>query len=85
MGEQMLTMKSEVFGEPSVVGDELVRSERWRFTILELSCEFPQISRTVLYETITVRLGFHRFCARWVPKILTDTHKTQRMARVFTC
>jgi transposase len=39
---------------PSVVSDNLVQSvdqkisERWRFTISELSCEFPQTSRTVL-------------------------------------
>jgi hypothetical protein len=25
---------------------------------------FPQISLTVLYEIITVRLGYHKFCAR---------------------
>jgi hypothetical protein len=43
----------ERFGRPSVVSDNLVRSvdqkisERRCFTILKLSCEFPQISRTV--------------------------------------
>jgi hypothetical protein len=31
--------------------------ERQHFTISELSCEFPQISVTGLYEIITVRLG----------------------------
>jgi hypothetical protein len=39
--------------------------ERWHFTILELLCEFPQISCTVLYEIITLRLGYHKFYARW--------------------
>jgi hypothetical protein len=24
--------------------------------------------------------GYHKFCARCMPKILTDVHKTQRMA-----
>jgi hypothetical protein len=44
--------------------DDLVQSadqriyERWRFTISELSCEFPQIPSTVLYEIITVKLGY---------------------------
>jgi hypothetical protein len=33
-----------------------------------------------LYETVTKKLGYHKFCARWVPKMLTDVHKTQRMA-----
>jgi hypothetical protein len=43
------------------VSDDLVESadqkicERWYFTISELSCEFPQISSTVLYEMITAR------------------------------
>jgi hypothetical protein len=47
MDEQMFTMKSEVFGRPSVVCDDLVHSveqkicERRRFTISELSCKFP--------------------------------------------
>jgi hypothetical protein len=40
-------------GWPSVVNDGLVQSERWHFTISELSCEFPQISRIVLYNIIT--------------------------------
>jgi hypothetical protein len=43
-----------------------------------------QISRTVLHEIIPVRLGYDRkFCARWVPKMLTGAHKTQRMASAF--
>jgi hypothetical protein len=88
----MFTMKSEMFGQPSVVSVDVVQSvyqkicERRRFTITELSCEFPQISRTLLYENITVRLGYHhKFCARWVPKMLTGAHKTQRMALALTC
>jgi hypothetical protein len=59
-------------GWPSVESDNLVQnvdqkiSERWHFTISELSCEFPHISCTVLYEIIIHRLGYHKFCARWV-------------------
>jgi hypothetical protein len=37
-----------------------------------------------LYETVTKKLGYHKFCARWVPKMLTDVHKTQRMASAST-
>jgi hypothetical protein len=72
------------------MSDDLVQSvdhkicERRLFTISELSCEFPHISYTVLHEIIIVRLGYHKFCARWVPKKLTDAHKTQRMASVLT-
>jgi hypothetical protein len=64
MGEKMFTRKSEVFDRPSVMSDGLVQSadqkiyERQRSTISELSCEFPQISCTVLCEIITIRLGY---------------------------
>jgi transposase len=77
-------------GRPNVVSNELVRNvnqkvcERRRFTISELSCELPQISRTVLYEIVRVRLGYHKFSAKWVPKMLTRAHLTQRMASALT-
>jgi hypothetical protein len=38
--------------------------ERRPFTISELSCEIPQISRIVLNEIVTTRLGYHTFCTR---------------------
>jgi hypothetical protein len=72
----------EQSGTPSVVSDDLVQSERWRFTISTLSCEFPQISCTLLYEIIIFRLGYHKFCAKCVPKMLMGQHKMQRMAWV---
>jgi transposase len=59
-------------GRPSSMSDEFVQSvdqtvcERRRFTISELPCESAHISRTVLCEIITDRLGCHKFCARWV-------------------
>jgi hypothetical protein len=71
-------------GQPSVVSDNLVQSERRRFTISEVSCELPQISHTLLYEITTVRVGYHKFCSRWVPKMFTAVHKTQRMASALT-
>jgi hypothetical protein len=49
-------------GRPAVCrrNDQSVDQEcckRWRFTISEVSCEFPQVSLTGLYEIITDRLG----------------------------
>jgi hypothetical protein len=35
---------------------------------------------TVHHEIITVRLGYQKFCATWVPKMLTGVHKMQKMA-----
>lgn len=72
-------------GRPSVASDDLVTKidervrESRRFTISELSEQFPQISRTVLYEVVTKQLGYHKFCARWIPKVLTEIHKSKRM------
>jgi hypothetical protein len=77
-------------GRPSVVSDDFVQSvdkkicERRRFTISELSLEFPQISPTVLYEIITIKLGCYNFCVRWVPQMLTGAHKKQRMVSHLT-
>ncbi|GFG34171.1 hypothetical protein Cfor_08156 [Coptotermes formosanus] len=59
-------------GRPPLVTDDLVERcyklvrERRRFTTSELSLEFPQVSRTVLYEIVTKKPGYHKFCARWV-------------------
>jgi hypothetical protein len=86
----MFTMKSKVVSQPSIVSNDLVQNvdqkicERWHFTISELLCEFPQISCTVLYKIITVRLGYHKFCARRVPRLLTGVHKMQRMVLTLT-
>jgi hypothetical protein len=72
------------------VSDDLVQSvdqnicERQRFTISELLCEFPQISSTLLHEIITVRLGYHKFFTRRVPKMLSGAHKMQGMALALT-
>ncbi|GBN01272.1 hypothetical protein AVEN_222629-1 [Araneus ventricosus] len=70
-------------GLPSVVNDGLVakvnekiRGNR-RFTIRMLFDEFPQISKTILHEIVTNRLNYRKLCSRWVPKMLTDVHKTK--------
>jgi hypothetical protein len=58
--------------------DHCIRGKR-RFTTSEFSEEFPQTLRTTLCRIFTDILGYHKFCARWVQKQLTDFHKTQRM------
>lgn len=66
----------EKSGRPSIVTDDLVAKvdekihENRRFTIMKLSLCFPQISRTLLFEIVSQKLGYHKFCARWVPKLL---------------
>ncbi|XP_035229348.1 histone-lysine N-methyltransferase SETMAR-like [Stegodyphus dumicola] len=53
--------------------------ENRRFTISALAMEFPQISRSLMHEIVTEKLKFRKLCSRWVPKILTEQHKTKRM------
>jgi hypothetical protein len=89
-GRTDVMIKSKVVGRPSSVSGDLIENidqkicERRRFTISEVSCEFPRISRTVLYEHITVRLGYLKFRGRLVPKMLMGAHKTQRMSSALT-
>lgn len=73
-------------GRKSVATDDIVQrvdqavKENRRFTISELSMKFPEVSRSSLYSIVTEQLGYRKVCARWVPKMLTDDHKTRRMA-----
>jgi histone-lysine N-methyltransferase SETMAR len=77
-------------GRPSVVNDDLVRAvdskvhEDRRFTISSLSLHFPQISRTILYEIVSDRLNYRKLCSRWVPKMLSEEHTTQRPGSALT-
>ncbi|KAG5326237.1 SETMR methyltransferase, partial [Pseudoatta argentina] len=72
-------------GRPSILTDDIVekienalRDDR-RLTMDELSAMFPQISRSLLDETITETLGYRKLSARWVPNQLTDQHKLNRV------
>jgi hypothetical protein len=38
-----------------------------------------EVSKTTIHEAATEKLGNRKLCACWVPKILTDDHKTKRM------
>ena len=39
----------------------------------------PEVFKTTIHEAVTEKLWYRKFCASWVPKILTDDHKTKRM------
>ena len=71
----------EPSGRPTIVTDELVAKinekihENRCFTITEFLLEFPQISRSLLHEIVTEKIGCHKFCARCVPKHLSEDHK----------
>jgi len=83
--ERTNVLDEERSGRPSLVTEEFlekvdsfVRSDR-HLTLKELHQMCSEVSRTVLYETITDRLDFQKLCARWIPKMLTDQHKTSRI------
>jgi len=71
---------------PSVVIEDLVRAveekirENRRFTITSLSLYFSEISQSLLHKIVSDKLEFRKFCARWVPKTLTEEHKLKRQA-----
>jgi len=72
-------------GRPSLISDDLIQenegeiSANRRVTIRELHHTIPEVSKTTIHEAVTEKLGYRKLCARWVPKILTDDHKTKRM------
>jgi len=63
--------------------NERVHDDRC-FTISDLSLHFPQISRTLPYDIVSSHLGYRKLCAQWVPKMLTEEHKKQRVACALT-
>ena len=71
-------------GRPSLISDVLVQEvekkihENRRFTMTSLAKHFPQISRSLLHEIVSIKLNFRKLYARWVPKILTDEHIVKR-------
>jgi hypothetical protein len=48
-------------------------------TIGELHHIIPEVSKTTIYDAVTEKLGYRKLCARWVPKMLMDNHKTKQM------
>ena len=75
---------------PSLVTDDLVQHvdkvvhERRRFTISELSLEFPQVCWTVLYEIVTKNLATTSFVPYGCQKCSLMSHRTQRMVSALT-
>ena len=72
-------------GRSSLISEDLlqenegeIRANR-RVTIRELHHIIPEVSKTTIPEAVTEKLGYRNLCARWVPKMLTDDHKTKRM------
>ncbi|GFW85624.1 uncharacterized protein TNCV_852751 [Trichonephila clavipes] len=58
--------------------EEAIRVNR-HLKLKELHQIIPEVSMTTLYEVVTVKLGYRKLCAHWVPKMLTEEHKKKRI------
>jgi Cdc6-like AAA superfamily ATPase len=65
---------AERSGRPSVITDALKQKvnriirENRHFTISEVYEQYPDVSRTVVYQIVTEHLQYRKICARWVPR-----------------
>ena len=72
-------------GRPYLISDELLQDVEGEnranrsVTIRELNHIISEVSKTTIHEALTEKLGYRKLCARWVPRILKDDHKTKRM------
>jgi hypothetical protein len=46
----------------------------------ELPHIIPEVSKTTIHEALTEKLGYRKLCESWLPKMLSDDHKTKPFA-----
>jgi transposase len=63
--------------------EENIRADRC-VTINELHEIIPEVSKSLVHEIVKEKLDYHKLCARWVPKMLTEKHKKNRMGAALT-
>ena len=62
---------AERSGRPSDITDALkqkvnrIIGENRHFTISEVYEQYPEVSRTIVYEIVTEHLQYRKICARW--------------------
>ena len=86
--EQTLQMGASIHGRESITDSEvedlciqavedLIKSDR-RVTLDEIATNLD-ISHGTVYAIVREKLRFSKVSCRWVPKMLTDDHKMQRL------
>lgn len=50
-----------------------------RINLDDLCILVPEVSRSTIYGILTEKLQYHKVCARWLPRMLTEDHKRQRV------
>jgi hypothetical protein len=67
-----------VSDETTAKVEETMLKDR-RVTVRELCEMIPDVSKTCIDKILTDHLGCAKVCARWVPRMLTEDHKRQRV------
>ena len=76
---------------PSVITDDLVEKVNTtlrgncRFTIFELSLEFPQVSRPVIYDIVSEKLGYKKLCQMGAENVKTNTSRNAWLQLIDFC
>ena len=71
-------------GRPSVITDALKQKvnriirENRRFAISEVYEQYPEVSRTIVYEIVTEHLQYRNICARWLLRMRRRHSGTRR-------
>ncbi|UYV78802.1 hypothetical protein LAZ67_16002829 [Cordylochernes scorpioides] len=71
-------------GRPSVSDETIAKVEAAmledrRVTVRKLCDLVPDVSKTTIDKILREHLGYSKVCAIWVPKMLTEDHKRQRV------
>ena len=65
--------------DESVVNVEQLMREDRRITMDDLCTLVPEVSRSAVHRILREKLQYRKVCARWVPRMLTEDHKRQRV------
>lgn len=71
-------------GRPSISDETVAMVEKTmredrRITLDDLCILVPEVSRSTIHRILTEKLQYRKVCARWVPRMLTEDHKRQRV------
>ncbi|XP_064479391.1 histone-lysine N-methyltransferase SETMAR-like [Ornithodoros turicata] len=71
-------------GRPSISDETVTKVEQAmredrRVTLDDLNILVPEVSRSTIHRVLTKKLQYRKVCARWVPRMLTEDHKRQRV------
>ena len=58
--------------------EESMRKDR-RVSLDNLCASISEVSRTIIYRILGDKLQYRKVSARWVPRMLTEDHKRQRV------